>query len=394
VRTAEASSHRASTRARLAALGTASAAAILLAGCASAAAPSPAPSAPAVTAPLATSLAAVGGGTWAVVQMGGSAADENSFWELFTRPAPNTPWQLVTPPGIADNGGLVAAAPAAGQRLDIAVRPSQGLTFSPLALTGDGGKTWGTGLVDAAVAAVPDALATGSGKMLALLADGAIEQAAVPGVSWTRLAGPGALAASNAARGCQVTGVTAVALTASGTPLAAASCARPGVAGIFARTAGGWEAAGPALTGPLAGRLVQALRLTGTSTGNIALLQAGTGSSASVLAAWSSDGTHWTVSAPLPAGSGQVRASGTGAGGAVWLLLAGGRAETVSGPGVAWRSLPAPPRGTAALATGAAGTFDALAVSSGKLTVSQLSADGTWRTTQVLNVPIQYGSSS
>jgi hypothetical protein len=391
VRTAEARPRRA--RVRLAALGTASAAAVLLAGCASAATSSPAPSASAVTAPLATSLAAVGGGTWAVVQMGGSAANENNFWELFTRPAPNTPWQLVTPPGIADNGGLIAAAPAAGQRLDIVIRPSQGLTFSPLASTGDDGKTWGNGLVDATVAAVPDALATGGGKMLALLTDGTIDQAAASGTSWTRLAGPGAVAASSAARGCQVTGLTAVALTVAGTPLAAASCARPGVVGIFARTASGWAAAGPAVGGRSGGQPVQVLRLTETSTGNIALLQAGTPTAASVLAAWSSDGTHWTVSPPLPAGSGQVRASGTGAGGTVWLLLAGGRAETVAGPGAAWRPLPTPPGGTAALAAGSAGAFDALAVSGGKLTVFRLSAAGTWRETQALNVPIQYGSS-
>jgi hypothetical protein len=203
----------------------------------------------------------------------------------------------------------------------------------------------------------------------------------------------GAVAASSAARGCQVTGLTAVALTAAGTPLAATSCARPGVVGIFARTASGWAAAGPAVGGRSGGQPIQVLRLTETSTGNIALLQAGTPTAASVLAAWSSDGTHWTVSPPLPAGSGQVRASGTGAGGTVWLLLAGGRAETVAGPGAAWRPLPTPPGGTAALAAGSAGAFDALAVSGGKLTVFRLSAAGTWRETQALNVPIQYGSS-
>ena len=71
--------------------------------------------------------------------------------------------------------------PAAAQGLDVAVRPSQDLTFSPLALTGNGGKTWDTGLVDASVAAVPDALALGGGRMLVLLGDGAIDQAATSG---------------------------------------------------------------------------------------------------------------------------------------------------------------------------------------------------------------------
>ena len=381
------------SRSRFGWLGAAAAAVSVLAGCASASGTQE-PSAPAATSPLATSLAAAGGGAWAVVPIGGSAAQENLFWELFTRPAASSKWELVTPPGIADNGGLVAVAPAIGQSLDVAIRPDQGLTFSPLARTGDGGKTWGTGLVDAAVADVPDALAAGGGRMLALLADGAIDQAAAPGTSWTRLAAPGAVAASNAAQHCQITRLTAVALTASGTPLAAASCARPGVVGIFARSGSAWESAGLTLGGRLASEPVQVLRLTGTSAGDVALLQAGSGDAASVLAAWSSDGTHWTVSPSVPTGSGPIRASGTGSDGEVWLLFASGRAAAVSGPGAAWRVLPAPPRGTAAPATTTGGTFDALAVSGAKLTVFRLGLDGTWVKTQVLSVPIQYGSSS
>ena len=88
--------------------------AVLLAACASAAnrgaaAPPAAAAAAAGAAPLATSMTAAGGGTWAIVAVGGSAADENLFWELFTRPAGSTQWALDTPPGVADNGGLVAA---------------------------------------------------------------------------------------------------------------------------------------------------------------------------------------------------------------------------------------------------------------------------------------------
>jgi hypothetical protein len=379
-------------RSKFGRLGAIAAAASVLTACSSASGTRE-PSAPAATSPLATSLAAAGGGAWAVVPVGGSAAQENLFWELFTRPAAGSKWELVTPPGIADNGGLVAVAPAVGQGLDVAIRPDQGLTFSPLASTGDGGRTWATGLVDAAVAAVPDAVAAGGGRMLALLADGAIDQAAASGTSWRRLAAPGAIAASSAAAHCQVKSLTAVALTTSGTPLAAASCGRPGVVGIFTRSGNAWEPAGLTLGGQLAGQPVQVLRLTGTSAGNVALLQAGTGSTAELLAAWSGDGIHWTVSAPAPAG-GPVSASGTGSGGAVWLLLASGRAETVSGPGGAWRTLPTPPRGTAALAPVSGGAFDALAVSGAKLTVFRLGADGAWRQDQVLNVPVQYGSSS
>ena len=320
----------------------------VVAGCASARAPAPAPAPSAATAPLATSLAQAGGRAWAIVAMGGSAADHNSFWEVFTRPVGSSQWALVTPPGVADNGGLVAAVPPAAQGLDVAVRPSQDLTFSPLALTGNGGRTWDTGLVDASVAAVPDALALGGGRMLVLLGDGAIDQAATSGAgipgegvsgaaqpsasssaAWTRLAAPGAIAGSAAGRDCHVTALTAVSLTAAGTPLVGASCARPGVAGIFTQAGAGWQAAGPALSGTLASQPVKVLRLTaGDGAGIMALLQSGTGDGdrgpASLLVAWTADGTHWTVSPPLPLNGAQVLSSGAGPGAtAAWVLLSG-----------------------------------------------------------------------
>ena len=413
-----------SRAARRGAWAAAAAAAVgcVVAGCTSAHAPAPAPAPPAATAPLATSLAQAGGRAWAIVAMGGSAADDNSFWEVFTRPPGSTQWALVTPPGVADNGGLVAAVPPpAAQGLDVAVRPSQDLTFSPLALTGNGGKTWDTGLVDASVAAVPDALALGGGRMLVLLGDGAIDQAATSGAgipgegvsraappsasaaAWTRLAAPGAIAGSAAGRDCHVTAVTAVSLTAAGTPLVGASCARPGIAGIFAPAGSGWRAAGPALTGRLAGEPVRVLRLTaGDGAGTMALLQAGGGDATSLLAAWTANGTHWTVSPPLPVNGARVLSSGAGPGAtAAWVLLAGGRAATVAGPGApgatgaAWRSLPAPPHGTAVLAPGPGGALDALAVSGGSaLTVFRLTPAGAWQQTQVISVPVQLGSSS
>jgi len=363
-------------------------AAVPLAGCASASSQGSAAPA-AAAAPLATTMTVAGGGTWAVVAMGGSAADENRFWELFTRPAGSTRWALDTPPGVADNGGLVASG--SGSALTVAFRPSQDLTFSPLATTSDNGRTWGTGLLDAALAAVPDALAADGGTMLALLGDGAIDQAGPAGASLARLAAPGAVAASAAGRRCQVTALTAVAYTASGTPLAAASCGRPGIVGIFARTAGTWQADGPAAP---SGSPVRVLRLAGTPTGDTTLLASGTGSAASLLAAWTSDGTHWTTSAPLPAGTRQVLADGTGPAGSVWVLLTGGRAATIAGPGAPWRQLPAPPPATAALATGPGGTTEALAVAGTSLTVYQLTPAGTWNRAQAITVPVQYGSSS
>ena len=55
------------------------------------------------------------------------------------RPAANR-WKLVTPPGTADNGGLVLAA--GGPEMITAFRPSQDLTYTPLTQTSDGGQGW------------------------------------------------------------------------------------------------------------------------------------------------------------------------------------------------------------------------------------------------------------
>jgi hypothetical protein len=167
--------------------------------------------------------------------------------------------------------------------------------------------------------------------------------------------------------------------------MAAGSCERPGVAGVFTDTSGTWQSAGLALPAAYRGDPAQVLGLAVTSGGNVALLLAGD----SLLAAWS-NGTHWAVSAPVAVGA--VRASGFGPGGSTWLLLSGGRAETISGPGAAWQALPAGPAGTATLAPGPGGSYDALAVAGAELTVWRLTK-GAWAQVQRINVPIEYGSS-
>jgi hypothetical protein len=346
------------------------------------------------TAPLATSLVTPQG-TWAVTVMGGSAASENNFWQLFVRPAGASRWSLATPEGVADNGGLVATGGADGTSLVVGFRPSQGLTFSPLATSGDTGKNWTPGLLDADLANVPDAMAVApSGQTLALLSDGSIEAAATAAAAtagqWSRLATLSALEASAPGRECGLVAVNAVSFGTNNVPMAAGSCQRRGVAGVFADTGGAWQAAGPVLPAGFGGDQVQVLGLTrtvlaNTGSGDAALLAAG----GDLLAAWS-DGGRWTVSAPVAASS--VRASGFGAAGSVWVLLGGGRAETISGPGSAWQALPPVPGGTATLAPDAAG-YDALAVAGSRLTVWRL-AGTAWAKVQVINVPIEYGSSS
>lgn len=342
---------------------------------------------------LATSVVTPGG-TWAVAALGGSAAQRNNFWQLFLRPAPSSSWRLVTPPGVASNGGLVAAA-LGGRSLIAGFRPSQSLAFSPLAMTRDNGTTWSQGVLDAGLADVPGALAAapGGGRVLALTVGGRIDQAGRSAVGWSPLVSLRGLAVAPAARRCSPDALTAVSFSPSGDPLLAADCTHAGAAGIFSYAAGTWHAAGPVMPARLARLRIQVLRLISTASGEAALLAARSGRSAELLAAWTGDGTHWTVSGPLSAGRSAVRASGFAAG-AAWVLLANGQADTIPGRSAAWRRLPRTPAATAALAFGPAGSVDALAARGSRLTDWRLApGSGAWRQAQVLRVPVQYGSS-
>ena len=373
--------------------------ALVTAGCGSAAGsgPGPAPEAPPAGAPfLATSLVTPAG-TWAIAVMGGSVASHNNFWQLFARPAGSTGWKLVTPPGVADNGGLIAASTGAGP-LIAGIRPSQYLTYTPLALTRDGGRAWSpAGPLDAALANSPDALAAAprTGHLLALLTSGAVKVAAPGYTRWNTLTSQRSLAATPAGRRCGLTGLTAATFTPTGTALLAGRCSRPGTAGLFAGADRTWQAAGPALPATLDHQSTTVLRLTRTSSGVVALLEAGSGPAASLLAAWSAgSGGHWALSAPVRLRGAKLASASFGPGGEAALVLTGNRAEIIAGAGAAWRSLPVLPAGTATLAPGPSGGFDALAVHRTRLTVWQLGAGRAgWRATQVMNVPAQFGSS-
>jgi hypothetical protein len=386
------------TPARPAAVAVAFAAAALIAGCGSAAPAAPGPAAEATPAGspfLATSLVTPAG-SWAVAVMGGSVATNNNFWQLFERPAGAADWKLVTPPGTPDNGGLVLAG--AGQSMITGFRPSQYLTYTPLTVTHDGGQAWSSvSPLDAALADVPDALATapGSGHLLALTAGGTVTVAAPGYTSWTTLATLRSLAATPVGKRCGLQTVTAATFSPAGLPLLGGTCGRPGTAGIFTGTSGTWRAAGPALPASLASQRVQVLRLTSTASGTTALLEAGTGPTGSLLAAWSADsGSHWALSPQFKLTGATPISVSFGPGNTAAVVLTGNRGETIAGPAAAWQSLPALPAGTATLAPGAAGGLDALAVKNARLTVWQLAAgSAAWARAQAISVPIQYGSS-
>ena len=342
---------------------------------------------PPPTVPLSTSLVTAQG-RWAIAVMGGPDAG-NKFWQLFFRPVTGGHWSLVTPQGVADNGGLVAAG--GGAYLVVGFRPSQNLAFSPLATSADTGRSWTPGLLDAGLADTPGAIAVGpSGRTLALLQDGTVEAAPTAGAAagrWAPLATLQALAASDPGRACGLENVTAVSFGPDADPMAAGSCARPGAAGVFTDAGGTWRSAGLAL--PAGGR-VRVLGLTAIPGGNEALLAVPHPGGNSLFAAWR-DGTRWTVSAPVAAAG--VRALGFGPGGSAWLLPDRGRPETVAGAADrTWRPLPPVPAGIQVLAPGTGGSYDALGVAGSGLTVWRL-AGGAWARAQQITVPVQYGSS-
>jgi hypothetical protein len=374
---------------RVAAVVLAAGLAGLTAGCGGgAAAKAPAHRAAEAAAPAPLSLVtstATSDATWATVPMG-AAAGPNQFWELFTRPAGSTRWTLHTPPDVATNGALILAP--RGATLTAGIRPSIDLTFSPIAGTADGGKSWTTSTPQAGLAGHPDALAAApDGHLIAAGQDNQISVLAPHGVTWSPLTSKNALAA---ATGCGLTAVTAVAYTPAGTALAGGNCGQPGLAGIFEHTGAGWRAAGPPLPPSLTGGPVRVIRLTRTPAGDVAVLQAGP----SLIAAWRGADGSWTESAVLKIAGGDPSSVTFDNKNGLAVVTAGGRAQTVSGPGRAWRALPALPASrSVALALPAGASPEALAAAGGTLTVWQLTGSR-WAKAQTIKVPIQYGSSS
>jgi hypothetical protein len=366
-------------------------AAATVAGCGGAPTASSAPPAiPAEPPPLATSFAGGTGPGWTIVEMGGSAAQEDNFWELFTRTPGSAAWRLATPLGVADNGGLVVTG-AGAKSLLTGFLPSQDLTFSPLTASTNSGASWSSASpVNPGLADVPDALAAEPDGRLVALTSGGAELGQPLGTSWTRLSSSRALAATPAGKACGIAGLTAAAFGTAGTPMLAASCAHPGIVGIFADSGGRWRAAGPALPSALAREDIEVLRLAAAGTGLVALLRAGTGPGASVVAAWY-DGGKWTVSAPLRTPA--VRSTAIGPGGSFGIILNATHAATLAGPGASWHALPALPQWAATLALGPSGQVDAIAAHGGTFTDWRLAPTG-WSSAQTIHVTIPYGSSS
>ncbi|HXW45557.1 MAG TPA: hypothetical protein VEL03_12265 [Streptosporangiaceae bacterium] len=386
------------------------AAAVLLAACGSTRAGTAAQAtAGQRTLPLATSVVSTSGTSYAIVEMGGSAAQENNFWQLFARPARGSAWQLATPLGVADNGGLIAAPTGATSMLT-GFRPSQDLLFSPLATTTDAGTSWSpANPLPGGLANVPGSLAAGPGGQLIALTDaGQVLAQDGPGAAWSTLTTLRLLAAMPAGRPCGLTGLTAVGFSPAGTPLVAGDCSRAGAIGIFestralqdaqnsAATAKSWRLTGPGHGSDGATAILDLATVPvspGGGSVTTAVIRIASGRSAWLAAAWLRTDGQWSVSAKLPIGSAAVLSAALWPGGALGVVLSGGQAAVLTGGASGWQHLPALPADTAALATEPGGLAEALTAVKGTFRAFELKS-GSWQLEQTVKVAIPYGSSS
>lgn len=342
--------------------------------------------------------------SWVILPMGDLSDRNNTFWELFRAVPGSSHWSLVTPPGVADNGGLVEGA-SDGAAL-VGILPSDLLHFSPLSQSDDGGNSWGPALLPAGLAPRPDALAyqvPSPGGAIALMGDGRVLSAPGNLSSWSPLVSATGLGRTRP--GCGVTAVDAVALLPTSTPVIATGCRRGGHVGVFTRTTGSWHSIGFTLGGSLRGSATTVLRLEVTGSSTTALVSASRAGHRALVALWRTGIAPWSASTPLPVSSGNpVLSTSVGAGGALAVLLGssrGGRVAFDIRSGVRlWSPLPRLPSGTSALAlptaptTLDAGEVDAFTVDGGSLGVFALTPSGTtWVRVQSSQIPIAYGSS-
>lgn len=378
--------------------------AVGLAGCSTRAAPSihaPASAlAPTLPTPLATS-AQTSYGTWATIPMGRLDQPANTFWQLLFRRAGAASWSnKVEATATATNGGLVLASSGA-RSLTVGVRPSIGLTFTPLISTSDAARSWSDGLITEGLAARPDALAVdASGQAVALASErGITEVLSSTGdlSTWRLLATERTLATGGPGQSCGLGELTAVGYLA-GQALVGGSCGRPGVVGMFAQRSGTWRLVGPSLPTSLDRGRVEVLTLGTKGRGTSALLAVVDGAGTSLLATWSGRSARWRTSPPLPLAAGEyVGSFGPANGGGLFVLLqdsSGPDRLMVSGSLTGWQQLPSPPPGTATVAFGRGAPVQALAASSTVLTIWSLASGSSWAKDQVIHVPVQFGSSS
>jgi hypothetical protein len=336
--------------------------------------------------------------TWATVSMGKKNGQFDLFSELFSFNVATGRFALVTPPGVASNGGLMIAQAGVGSSALIGFGVSQDLEFSPLALSNDDGRTWSPGGLAESLAPVPSAVGFNEhGDALALVggATQAVLERSGGLTDWKTDVSRASLAATPAGKRCEVASLEGVAVASSGSAVVGASCRAAAVPGIFIRAGASWRLATVPVPEVLKSDAFSVLRLGPSS----ALLGA-VGRATTVVAAWQTGATgQWLLSPSLTIpSSGELLATGAGPGGRQFVLVrhAGTeRAEVIAGPSAHWETLAAVPSRTATIAFLPNGQVDALSVDDTSLSVWHLGADGKgWAKVQAVTVPLAFGSSA
>ncbi|HLI44478.1 MAG TPA: hypothetical protein VKU92_08410 [Acidimicrobiales bacterium] len=360
---------------------------------------------------VATSFAS-GGSAVALVPMGDLGEPRNTFWELVARSRAGGPFVLDTPPGVADNGGLVAAPAGSGGAV-VGVVTSQLLGFSPTARSDRPGGRWSPGTLAQPLAPLPGALAAGSYGVAALVGlRGSSVELSRDGRGGWRVVGSVRDLRRLAPRSCGLGALTAVGpsqppggATSRASLAVAGACAGRGQIALFAATAGSaaWTALPVRLGRPLRASEVEVAAIEPSQGGYLLLLASrGPGGSALWTARVVPGSGTLTLSAPLELGARRLRALATSPsprGARLLVLAAGGSPASPSeeeaaaiGPGQrSWQLLAPPPPGTEGVAWGPH-TAVALVVHRSRLAVDRLGGDR-WHMVQSLEVPVPYGSS-
>lgn len=348
--------------------------------------------------PLATSVS-IDGATFAAIPMGDLSEPLNTFWQLFKLSAGSVHWTLDTPPGIADNGGLVIEG-GSPSLLAVAIRPSNLLTFTAIAVLGAHANWSNGGLIPGALVGAPTAFVGTKVASFAAVktAGGAVVRSKNGLSSWTRI-GTAAELSAVAAGTCRVRAVDALA-TNAGLPLyAGVSCSAGNRAGIFAFDGSSWRVIGPKLGRLGTGASRTVLMLSASPLGLTAIIATTSTEKIRLVVARSSNGSSWASTPPLslPASASIASLGTTGNAGAYVVWRENGVFAAVATANNRWSTLPRLPDDalTIALPQGPSGSVDAVGGRHSTFLGWRLDrGTSRWQQTESFTVPILYGSSS
>jgi hypothetical protein len=341
-------------------------------------------------------------GAFAAVAMGHLNQPLNTFWQLFFQPAGTSKWTLVTPPGVASNGGLVIAT-SQDHALLAGFRPTNFLTYSPVSMTDNEGRAWSVGALPGGLLGRTDALGmSGSGELAALIDDPKPEVVTSDGSlsDWAPLISQERLSSTTSGARCGIEDLTSVTFNNAGDVIVGATCAHPGVVGIFENTGSSWHLLGPSLSPSLSRDNIEVINFSQERGVMTALLATHGPSRTSLVGAWQLAGTRWGTSPPFVLRhSTTVTSTGPDGRGGFFVLTSNGSLrpslELLGGPGTAWDQLPLTPRGTATVVFSATGSIESLTANGDSFQSWILNAHAkVWDATQSILVPILYGSSS